>query len=388
MTADEHEPLSFSSVPIDFDLNAKDVVPEMREFEVSSAPNQEELREENKLLLLQLRQVQEELIHLRIGQGNISQPIGLFETGTSLGDSEQEGRARERAEKVRDAILASTSWRVLSPFRALWNLGRGKSLRDAPPKQLASVETREARLKAENDVVALLESTSWKLTAPMRLRPFSRAKALTCCRYLRRLRTEIVSRQESTEADLRRAKIEIADLRSRAARVTTLEAETSSALDVALADLGQERRRREELAAVAETQEANLAQLAKELKKSRAELADSQERNDLMQSEIDTLQSDLAQARQTANLATKLQMMREADLDDLRSRYQALRATEERQQALLIELEQRLRSASQYFHEWGLTGSMPSLSGDTGHQPLSAHQGSPSLGDSQKARDP
>jgi len=66
---------------------------------------------------------------------------------------------------------------------------------------------------------------------------------------------------------------------------------------------------------------------------------------------LEQLRAELHQARQTANLATKLQILRESDLQDLQKRYKESIATQERQHKLLRDLEERLRAAAQYFHQ-------------------------------------
>jgi len=66
---------------------------------------------------------------------------------------------------------------------------------------------------------------------------------------------------------------------------------------------------------------------------------------------IEDLREDLRQARQTANLATKLHVLREADLEDLQSRYREATDVQERQHQLMLQLEGKLRIAAQYFRQ-------------------------------------
>lgn len=60
---------------------------------------------------------------------------------------------------------------------------------------------------------------------------------------------------------------------------------------------------------------------------------------------------DVRQARQTANLATKLQSLRQADLDDLQIRYKDALAIQDRQHQLMLQLKEKLRLAARYFHD-------------------------------------
>ncbi|MBK8025207.1 MAG: hypothetical protein IPK19_28425 [Chloroflexi bacterium] len=60
---------------------------------------------------------------------------------------------------------------------------------------------------------------------------------------------------------------------------------------------------------------------------------------------------EVRQARQTANLATKLQSLRQADLDDLQIRYQDALAIQDRQHQLMLQLNEKLRLAARYFHD-------------------------------------
>ncbi len=63
------------------------------------------------------------------------------------------------------------------------------------------------------------------------------------------------------------------------------------------------------------------------------------------------LQDDLRKSGQAASLSLKLQMLREADLKDLQTRYQASLAQEEHQHQLLTKLGERLSTASTYFNQ-------------------------------------
>jgi len=70
-----------------------------------------------------------------------------------------------------------------------------------------------------------------------------------------------------------------------------------------------------------------------------------------LQCEQAKLDHELAEARQTASLSVKLQMLREADLRDLQARYQAVQQQQQQQHELLTKLAQRLGMATQYFEQ-------------------------------------
>ena len=68
---------------------------------------------------------------------------------------------------------------------------------------------------------------------------------------------------------------------------------------------------------------------------------------------------ELRQARQTASLAIKFQTLREADLDDLQIRYKDAVNVQEQQHLLMLQLEDKLRLAAQYFHQLRDTAVSP-----------------------------
>lgn len=63
------------------------------------------------------------------------------------------------------------------------------------------------------------------------------------------------------------------------------------------------------------------------------------------------LKSELEEARQTASLTVKLQLLRETDLRELQSRYQAVQLQQQQQHELLTKLAQRLGVATRYFEQ-------------------------------------
>jgi chromosome segregation ATPase len=144
----------------------------------------EDLREENALLLQQLRRVQEELEHYYLLYSNATSPPDWHEEVSDISQEAQvevERRARVAAEKARDAILASTSWRITAPLRWLQVRITGRQLDQiapSPPAFPTLNDERKARVKAEKQTEALLQSTSWKVAAPIRARPVSRKKLI------------------------------------------------------------------------------------------------------------------------------------------------------------------------------------------------------------------
>jgi len=62
-------------------------------------------------------------------------------------------------------------------------------------------------------------------------------------------------------------------------------------------------------------------------------------------------QKELEEAKQTASLSVKLQILKEGDLKDLQKRYQAALITQENQHELLNKLSERLSLAAGYFHQ-------------------------------------
>jgi chromosome segregation ATPase len=78
-----------------------------------------------------------------------------------------------------------------------------------------------------------------------------------------------------------------------------------------------------------------------------------------MAQQVQGLQRDLADARQTAALSVRLQTLRETDLRDLQGRYETVSVQQQSQHALLTQLAQRLTVANQYFHQ--LVQTNPSI---------------------------
>jgi hypothetical protein len=67
--------------------------------------------------------------------------------------------------------------------------------------------------------------------------------------------------------------------------------------------------------------------------------------------ELESFRARNHELERMAHLTTKLIALRESDLRELRERYEAAVSTQQRQHTLLVELEDKLRLASQYFHQ-------------------------------------
>ncbi|MEO6172889.1 MAG: hypothetical protein ABIP02_07220 [Arenimonas sp.] len=67
--------------------------------------------------------------------------------------------------------------------------------------------------------------------------------------------------------------------------------------------------------------------------------------------DIVELKQDLSDGRQTTAINTRLLALREADLRDLQSKYQASVSTQDSQHQMLVKLSERLSTASRYFHQ-------------------------------------
>jgi hypothetical protein len=138
----------------------------------------EHLKLENDMLLHHLHQIQQELEHyylLATQDRALAVSIEPSWQEDLIPTAESERRARERAEKVRDAILRSTSWRVTAPLRwLLLTLTRQRHQQDAPsPPDFSSAKNdHKERIRLEKSIDDLLSSTSWRITAPLRWRPW------------------------------------------------------------------------------------------------------------------------------------------------------------------------------------------------------------------------
>jgi len=129
---------------------------------------------DSELLRLQLQRVQDELQHYYF----LYSEAALRNQSDSR-EWELDSARRKRAERARyrDAIRASTSWRVAAPIRWLRHvvLREPKVPTDQPlvPCDTLAEERAEIR-KIDDEIRALLASTSWKVSAPLRWRPWRR----------------------------------------------------------------------------------------------------------------------------------------------------------------------------------------------------------------------
>jgi len=300
------------------------------------------LRQENELLLQQLHQVQEELEHyyLRYIEASAaavaapSSPVGaepVFPSAPAVEpvlpssvrmpawepDGPTERRLREKAEKLRDSILGSTSWGVTAPLRSLVARLTGRKIDQNLQPSTASrsgVGEYQARIRAERQVEALLDSTSWKLTTPLRWRGSGRTKALSYSGYLKQqldftraeyqgtldLVRQAAAAQESQMGQVQSLTEQIESL---ARQIETLQRQ----LHAATARLSESERQVKELTAEREMSEFSMAGLATErdaIVKERDELAKSRdaivkERDELAQSRDAVVKErdELAQSR-------------------------------------------------------------------------------------------
>lgn len=135
----------------------------------------------------------------------------------------QERRALAAAEQQREAILGSTSWRVTAPLRWLQRLARPDLAqtgaepagRQAPVGRAEDAlgRARRARRAAEGAVDALLASASWRLSAPLRWRQLVR---------LEQRLARVHRREQRLEAERARLRQQAAQARAAAAATAPL----------------------------------------------------------------------------------------------------------------------------------------------------------------------
>ena len=164
----------------------------MGDNRVQPDPTIEALQAENALLLEQLHRIQEELEHYALGnlpnrqsdcrfrdQANTTTTEGgELHTGLPLPprpaviDSLHiERQARKRAQRRRDAILESTSWQLTAPLRWLRRPLSGAkpaSILLPPTEPTSFDEEQKARRRLEAEISDLMSSTSWRIMSPIR----------------------------------------------------------------------------------------------------------------------------------------------------------------------------------------------------------------------------
>jgi hypothetical protein len=116
-------------------------------------------QEENELLLLQLHQVQEELEHYYLRNLELERKT----KGKQPEEKEQSIKSLERRIHL---IEHSTSWRLTAPLRLFTRILFRKGGPKPPPDASAPEEKRICYLQRR--IEQLETSTSWKVTAPLR----------------------------------------------------------------------------------------------------------------------------------------------------------------------------------------------------------------------------
>ena len=161
-----------------------------RERAIVASARAAELRDEHELLLLQLKQVQEELdasylanreIRARLLREEDKQRGIEADRRASAGLQEEMIQAKvavaireEEISRLRDEVMAlrgSVSWRLTAPLRAAASPVLAKRKRDSAPdhpRPRSLAEARELLKDRDEELAALCRSWSWKVTAPLR----------------------------------------------------------------------------------------------------------------------------------------------------------------------------------------------------------------------------
>lgn len=366
-----------------------------------------ELQEENELLLQQLDQTQEALEHYYLlhakaresARGAVEQlepelaseqqrleddRAEALSAPNLAADLDYERQTRKRAEERRDAILASTSWRVSAPLRWLRLLFTGRKLNPSEPSPIAFSSFEEeqiARLAAERQIDELLRSTSWKVTGPLRWRPLTigrleqrlsglerqlesanaeQQKAVVERDRLnqlnQRLRLEVARSREDLGGRDRKLAAEratgqrrVADLEQALTSEQKRVEDASAAADRRVAELEQQLAARqqdiEDARAAADRRVAGLEQqLAARRQETEDALTEADRRVAEMQDASEKTKADLS-------VAIRLQALREADMRELQTRYASALEVRDLQHELLLKLRQRLVSASEHLNQ-------------------------------------
>jgi len=147
----------------------KSTTEQSRAQEATLATTQNQLKEhqeENELLLLQLHQVQEELERYYLRNLELEGKIKDKALVSGKKQAAEEKKPVKRLERRVHLIETSTSWRLTAPLRLVSRLLLRKNRPAAPPDASAPEEKRIRYLQRR--IEQLERSTSWKVTAPLR----------------------------------------------------------------------------------------------------------------------------------------------------------------------------------------------------------------------------
>ena len=271
------------------------------------------LLEENELLLMQLHQVQDELEHYYLRNLELDQK-------TQDREPRKEKPSVRNLERRVQFIERSTSWRLTAPLR-LFSQTLSRKKGPNPPPDASAPEDKRVRY-LQRRIEHLETSTSWKVTAPLRAvgllfkrRPGTAAAFFPLSR--RKLALEeahknikALESQLSQESENRRKAEQLADERNRQ-----------------LSQEFENRRKAEQLADEHSRQLA--ARINKEAEARKA------------------LEERLSKVTADEGFYTRRHTMLQIDLDKLRERFAESERQRAQQEALLRKLTPRLAQAAQ-----------------------------------------
>ncbi|MFO7902249.1 MAG: hypothetical protein R6U98_06295 [Pirellulaceae bacterium] len=292
------------------------------------------LQEENELLLLQLHQVQDELEHYYLRNLELEQK-------TKGREPEKEKHSVRNLERRVQLIEGSTSWRLTAPLRLFSQTLSRKKGPNPPPDASAPEEKRIRYLQRR--IEQLETSTSWRVTAPLRAvgllfkgRPGTLETFFPLSR--RKLALEeahknikALESQLSKESENRRKAEQLADERNR--------------------QLSQESEKHRKAEQLADERNRQLSQESESRRKAQ-QLAE--ERSQLLAARINeeaearkALEERLSKVTADEGFYTRRQTMLQIDLDNLRERFAESERQRAQQEALLRKLTPRLAQAAQ-----------------------------------------
>ena len=284
------------------------------------------LQEENELLLLQLHQVQEELEHYYLRNLELEQK-------TKGREPEKEKHSVRNLERRVQLIEGSTSWRLTAPLRLFSQTLSRKKGPNPPPDASAPEEKRIRYLQRR--IEQLETSTSWRVTAPLRAvgllfkgRPGTLEAFFPLSR--RKLALEeahknikALESQLSQESENRRKAEQLAEERN---RQLTQESENRRKAE----QLADERNRQL-------TQESESRRKAEQLA---ARINEEAEARKILEERLSKVTAD-------EGFYTRRHTMLQIDLDNLRERFAESERQRTQQEALLRKLTPRLAQAAQ-----------------------------------------